>query len=863
MFANLFKPKWRHSSPDVRVRAVNRLRSDRPAHSDILRSLLLDDHSCEVRRAVIERISDLSLLIQALVSEQDQELRRYAASAVADQLSALSMNEQLSWAEQIPDNQSRVELALVDISSTLRSHLIDLIDEQRFLISIATKAATAQTRREAALRITDPEQLEILSRESKGSDKAVHRIAREALQTLRDQKREEARLQARRQELLEALNSLVNGQDHQLFQARFDVIHREWEQLSHDDAAQVTRYNTLKTQAERFIADEAARKAQAEAEENARIERERQDLALTETLEALCLRSAETAELLPELQAAISEVNSFRETAPVSRALEDKAVLAEKLCQSLLRLDEVEASLREQLESPLEDSDKALVGFLSSIDWPQGLQSPALLNQAQQLLNESRQNQQQLKQQHLELVARLDARLTDLEAAIERGEIRTALKQSERAEQKMRTLGAKLPEKLDQRHRALVARLQEMKDWQGFAVNGKKEQLCEQMEALVDSTLPPQPLADQIRALQKEWKELDSGSAVHSQKLWQRFRSAAEAAYAPCEAHFGAQKEKRQQNLAQREEICHQLETLIGSINWDEADWPGLERICHTAKREWKQFSPVDRAPGKVVQQRFNQIIRDLDARLRDWHQQCATSKQSLIDAAAALTEWDDVSAAAQEAKALQRQWKETGPAFRSTERALWQSFREHCDTIFDRLKSGGMPTDPIKVDQAPALLKEEDLSRLTSCADLLSKAEKAILDGDLGMLDTLLGAIRESLSQVPDQWQSALNRRIDAIEPLITAPQGLEEQLSDSEHQLRELCIRLEILLGQPSPDEDQAQRMEYQMLRLQQALDEQSRNPSTADVLELELEWRTIPFSSVFPQLQQRFNQLKQRTE
>lgn len=863
MFANLFKPKWRHSSPDVRVRAVNRLRSDSPAHSDILRSLLLDDHSSEVRRAVIERISDISLLIQALASEKDQELRQRAANAVAQQLSGHSMNEQLSWVKQITDNQSRTELILADISSTLRSHLIESIDDPQLLILVAIKGATAQTRREAALRITAPEHLETLSRESKGGDKAVHRIAREALQTLRDKKREEERLEARQHELTDALDTLINGQDQQFFQARFDVIEREWNQLPEANPDLTSRYSDLKLQATRVIADEAARKAQAEAEEKARIEREQQEHALIDELDSLCQRSSEGESILAELETLLDRVDTLLASGPVTKPLQEKAELATRLRDSLQQLEALNTSLHEQLESPVEDTDRALASFMARIDWPAELQAPALLTRVQQLLNEARQNQQALQQQNKQLIEKLSARLDDLDEAVERGEIRTALKQSERAEAKIRTLGKQLPEKLDQRFKALQAQLQEMKDWQGFAINGKKESLCERMEALIDSTLPPQPLADQIRALQKEWKELDANAAVHSQKLWQRFRAAAETAYAPCEAHFGAQREQRQQNLAQREEICSQLETLMQSVSWDEADWPGIERICHTAKREWKQFSPVDRAPGKVVQQRFNQLIRELDHRLRDWHQQCANAKQAIVDEAAALAEWEDVNAAAREAKALQRQWKETGPAFRSTERALWQSFREHCDSIFDRLNNGGMPGDPISVDQAPAPLKDPDLSRLIACSDLLTKAEQAILDGDTGMLDTLLDAIRESALQVPERWQAALNQRIDAIEPLVSSPDGLEAQLGDSEYRLRELCIRLEILLGQPSPEEDQAQRMEYQMLRLQQALDEQSRNPSTADVLELELQWRTVPFNSVFPQLYQRFNRLQQRTE
>lgn len=71
MFANLFKPKWRHSSPEVRARAVARLRTNRPAHNSILRQLLLDDSSSAVRKAALVRVEDPALLLQVIQRESD------------------------------------------------------------------------------------------------------------------------------------------------------------------------------------------------------------------------------------------------------------------------------------------------------------------------------------------------------------------------------------------------------------------------------------------------------------------------------------------------------------------------------------------------------------------------------------------------------------------------------------------------------------------------------------------------------------------------------------------------------------------------------------------------------------------------
>ncbi|KEA65295.1 hypothetical protein ADIMK_0252 [Marinobacterium lacunae] len=861
MFVNLFKPKWRHSSPAVRARAVAQLRIERPAHIDILRQLLLDDASSEVRRAALQRVDDPALLMQVLTSEQDADLRLHAASAIATYLQKAPDQEQQHWLERLAENNSLQILVLCDASNTIQQRALALIDDEPTLASLALQGATAQIRREAAERVTQPEVLENLCRESRGSDKTVHRIARDTLNRYKEQEREQQALRQRRQDLVASLDALVNGLDHQHFQARFDLIVREWEQLPTTDDCDNT-FQTLAQQAERFIAQQKAQIEQQEAQKRAAKEHLDACAALEHAIVEQ-LESADKDDHRSDLAALCEQAEQLSQSGPLGQSLQTQLKLAN---QYLSALQQIELN-REQLllcaDQTAETLEPAKIEkLLRGIRWPESLSKPDLLLNIEQQLKEASKRQQEKLENASKLAAQLEENLRSLERAIEQGEIRVAVRYQDQATDQLQRLNGSANNHLEQRYKSLVAQLQEMKDWQGFAINGKKEALCERMEALIGADIDPQPLADQIRALQQEWKALDANACVHSQKLWQRFRTAAESAYAPCETHFSALRNVREQNLKQREEICRQLSQLLENINWDEADWPAIERICHTAKREWKQFSPVDRAPGKTVQHTFNQLIKTLDHQLRDWHQRCADIKQQLIAQAAELADAEDLRAAAEAAKGLQREWKATGPAFRSEERALWQAFRGHCDTIFARLKEQAGPVTQITLDETPAPMKDADLSTFNSCAEMLNKAEAAVLDGDTGMIEKMLEAVTGSIKSLPARWREGLMARIAVIEQTLESTDELETQLADSESQFRELCIRLEILLGQPTPDDDQAQRMEYQMRRLQQALAEQNQNPSTGDVIELDLEWKTRPYSGVFPQLRRRFERLMQRT-
>ncbi|MBS97456.1 MAG: hypothetical protein CMI01_02090 [Oceanospirillaceae bacterium] len=858
MFANLFKPKWRHPSPDVRVRAVTRLSTDRPEHRNILRTLLLDDGSSQVREAALGKVQDLELLIQVLGREESDQIRRVAASLIARQFAALPDDEVAHWISRL-DEAACTRLAIYETDQNLHSLLVRQINSAGALHQLATQGSTAALRREAAERMDDIAILEQLVRDTRGSDKAVHRIARDRLNRYREAERLQQEQAEKRDTLLEALTNLVTTQDRQHYRARLEVIKRDWDRLPAAPEHIQAQFQARLSQAEEILLQVQAEQERTEAEAQAAAEHQKACEQCGEALRTQLNTTDPDQQFITELSAQINEAEQLIAERPCGAELPHYVRQAQALLCACEQLQEQHEALERLIETDPEYTDRAaLKKLLADIQWPDTTPRPSLLERALSHLKASEQKAAQRRAAATQKVDELEADLQAFEQAIGQGEIRIALRHRDHAGEQLKRLNGSAPNALEQQFKTLSAQLQEMKDWQGFAVNGKKETLCEEMEALIGADMPAQALANRIRELQKEWKALDATSAVHSQKLWQRFHSAGETAYAPCEVHFSALRQQRQQNLAQREEICQQLETFLESVDWSQADWPAIEQICHTAKREWKGFTPVDRAPGKVVQQRFNQSIRTLDARLKEWHQRCADLKEQLIEEAAQLTEMEDLAEATEQAKALQRRWKEVGPAFRSQERALWQRFREHCDTLFARLKRPAPRLEPIALSAGESPVSKEAFERFISAAGMLDRAENAVLKGETAMLEQLLDAIRGATGNVSQPWRDQLCKRVDVIEEVLNDSTQLEQELAQSEQSILELCIRLEILLGQPSPEEEQARRMEYQMHRLQQALEEHQQNPTRADVIALELEWQTLSFNSVFPQQRQRFEQL-----
>ena len=236
---------------------------------------------------------------------------------------------------------------------------------------------------------------------------------------------------------------------------------------------------------------------------------------------------------------------------------------------------------------------------------------------------------------------------------------------------------------------ALTPKLQELREiegWQRWANVGIQEQLCEKMEAL-KAAEDPEEIARRIRELQQQWRQAADVPRAQGEALWRRFKAAHDEVWTRCEAHFAAEAERRQENLAKKIALCERAEALAGSTNWMQT----AEEIKRL-QADWKTIGPVSRGQEKPVWERFRVACdrfftrrhEDLAQRKAVWAENLA-KKDALCARAEALAESTDWDAAAAELRRLQGEWKAIGPVKKSRSEAIWQRFRGACDRFFMR----------------------------------------------------------------------------------------------------------------------------------------------------------------------------------
>ena len=132
----------------------------------------------------------------------------------------------------------------------------------------------------------------------------------------------------------------------------------------------------------------------------------------------------------------------------------------------------------------------------------------------------------------------------------------------------------------------------------------KKQALCEKAEALKDST-DWKKTADELIALQKEWKTIGPVAKKYSDVVWKRFIAACD--------HFFNEKGKQTTNVRQVEhanlKAKKEVITAINAILADEAESDGATKV----RALMKQWQEIGHVPFKEKDKIYNEYRAAVD----------------------------------------------------------------------------------------------------------------------------------------------------------------------------------------------------------------------------------------------------------
>lgn len=368
-----------------------------------------------------------------------------------------------------------------------------------------------------------------------------------------------------------------------------------------------------------------------------------------------------------------------------------------------------------------------------------------------------------------------------------------------------------------------------------------KTQLCERVEKLTEEP-SLKKASNELRYLQKEWRETGHLNKELGDDLWTRFKTSADNIHKREKEHLAQLKQQQQANLVAKTALCEELEALsqkeINSFKMArdasekaETIWAQWQKISFVPKSDngncWKRF--------KKERQHFYHVMDMFYAKQRQEFGQNLQKKVDLCVKAESLQESSEWNVTAETLKKLQVEWKNIGPVARKDSDAIWNRFRKACDHFFNnKLKQAEAAEGALKVN-------------VTAKEALISKINAIQPGADISNDINELKQLQEewlNAGEVPLREESRLNNTFGmAVEKLLERMKAGSPESAKLVHRIKyEQMLKspkgVEQIKRERSAIKDNIKKLEAELTKLENNLsffgNSKTTNPLIAEYTE-----------------------------
>jgi hypothetical protein len=430
---------------------------------------------------------------------------------------------------------------------------------------------------------------------------------------------------------------------------------------------------------------------------------------------------------------------------------------------------------------------------------------------------------------------------------------------------------------IEKRLQRVRPQLRKLESWRHWGTTQARQNLISEVTQLTDAGLPPEQLARRIQQARDQWHDWDKSGDHAGKALWKTFDRACETAYKPCIAHFEKLKQRRAENLKKRQAIIDSLNARYAATDWKQPDWRDIDKFLSHARRDYYKIGNVDHKHRKPLARALQEALDQYEPHLSSERSRSLRVREKLIADIEALAAVDNLRDALEQLEALKKQWKITVVEKRTLENRLWKQFQAACELTYQRRDAERNEQAAERNEnekQKQALI--EELTRATTASDAELLANASVLARTRARWQEIGWVPRKHENSLNSRWQAAQQQFTDALKAAESRSQASEldnlsrravlcsqwEQavlagnaidadairaewddlpaLSSAHAEAMEqrfsqalsrpndttlsrnladkqaACLRLEVLLELESPPDCQAERMAYQVERL-----------------------------------------------
>lgn len=868
MLSSLFRPKWQHKDWQVRLLAVKQLHPSKDLST--LNTIALNDAEPRVRNAAIAGIESLEALHKLYQDSPHSGDKAFIQQCHCSILCNNDLTPALQAENFILDCEDPQWLAAIVThchEASLQRLALTGLNDEKIIYRLLEDSRNHPIWPLLIQQLESEDSLKHAANLIKGRDKRTSQYIRQRLEAIAKQQQAEQQALQQLEHTLERLQSILRSEHTPLLEGILLNIEQQLPSLDQQHALFPDIQQALLACQDKLAEQQQAE--QAQLAEQALLQTAQQQL---DTLnKTLTLSDDELTQLAEQKEQAKQQPAVLR----ILLEIENLHQLSQQLNQQLSAIHSNDAQQMDvqQLSEQLEKVEQALATCQRHSTLKN--QHFAALQQRQSVL---KQGLQQQKKQQDAAINNMDALVKKADDAIANSDFSLVKKLHQQAQQLSKSLTRDQQHKYHAGLQRMQATTQALHDWQEFATDPKRDALCEKMENLIANDMPAVEKAKAIKQIHQEWKAL---GFCKDQKLWNKFQALSEQAYAPCKLHFEQQKQNKAFNAEQCLTICQHLESFLANIDWQQCDYRAIDKLYRNIESEWQKYAHLERKDYQALFPRYNELMQQISDKLKQEKQKNTDTLKSLVDKAQALADTEDINAALNEYTAIHEEWKAVGISFHKTQRTLWQALRDAGDALYQKRNQQRHEADEVlqeNLEKAQAIIVKIQQSTQASEINELKQQFEQIGSLPKNAVNKIRSDYQAALQQLKKQQeqqkQQAFYQQLAEIkhwDEQCTAQEQLGETASQAipdtwpsdwqaivqprliktEHaltdEIRTLCIQLEILAEQASPESDNSLRMQLQIKQLAAHFGNGAKDQSAQRLADMYLQWAALASTGV----------------
>ena len=856
MLDNLFKPAWKSSSVEKRLKAISAMDSASLEKQKILAQLAADDVDISVCIAAIQKLTSVATLHEISIKHDNDSVRAEAEKRLNALISAGASLDEDAYRDllkQYPALTVRVA-AFAELASVRTEAIQSLAENQ--LVEVLGLTVYTDSRKLIAEKLTNTEAnieaLESARKMLRGKDKNAERLIKTKIDDFRRQEKQHVENLATVEKLIKDIEYLASHDWRAEFKAKLQVNRNSWDELDFEIEPDTNqRYQTARQIIDaRFeqqnIIEQAKQSQQQLLDDLDAFLRDISGRDLTSLLEA----HAETSTKSDQFSVSWQQYAINNQPELVTDELVKKKLSALRSANQLvLKAADI---LQEKPSAESDETDaKALAGnsqklsaALKQLKWPAAYGELQVATELQAQLTDWRNTQAASVAEQKEKLDNLHKKISSIFRFSRAGNLARAKQFCERVEKGLHHFEGKDLAALEERFEEARKTMGDMGDWKNFATEPKYVELCEAMELLVSSKLHPDKLSNEMKALQQQWKKL--GNSDVSDSYWPRFKEAADKVYQPCAEFFDKRHALRKTHLEQRQPYVVQMQELFEATDWDNnPDYKAVQSSLRSISDQFAAIKDVERGAGEKQWKQFKTFKDQVNAKLDVVFEANIRLKHQLIEQTVTLAEAEAKEENLAKLKSLQTSWKQVGITNRNKDQKAWVEFKKQGDLVFNKvqeLRHGNKEKTDQQVNAYRDIIKE--IQQLARSAKNLAEADQhfSALQAKYAELPELpLPETEGADSKGPDSYRSESHRP----EPRrhLTPGQLPEKLAVGIQRDYRKACDQFDEcrsrIINNKHAQQIDALRQKADLCVLQEALGE---SPPAEKLEEISQQWDAI---------------------